>query len=61
MCRHASGLYLIDWNANEFAQFGFDNVSPHDHACLTDELFAGVLGCDEAAYELDTAIEEMET
>ena len=56
-----SSLYLIEWNANEFAQVGFDNISPHDHACLADELFVRVLGCEDAAYELEISIEEMET
>ncbi|MDQ6941376.1 MAG: hypothetical protein M3169_02550 [Candidatus Eremiobacteraeota bacterium] len=54
------GMYLVEWNANEYATFGFENVSPHDHATFVDQLFVRVLGCDDATYELGISSEPLD-
>ena len=55
------GMYLTEWNANEYATFGFENVAPHDHAVFVDQLFVRVLGCDDATYTLEISVEALDT
>ncbi|HEV2740255.1 MAG TPA: hypothetical protein VGU66_16865 [Candidatus Elarobacter sp.] len=55
-----TGMYLVEWNANEYATFGFENVSPRDHAAFVDQIFVRVLGCDDATYELGISMESLE-
>ncbi len=58
--RSPAEMYLVEWAAGEYATFGFDNVSPRDHAFFVDQLFVKVLGCDDASYELRILIEPLE-
>lgn len=59
--RSPQGLYLVEWSAGEFATFGFDHITPGEHAAFVDQLFVKVLGCDDAGYELKTSTERLET
>jgi hypothetical protein len=54
-------IYLVDWAAGEYATFGFDNLSPRDHATFVDQLFVKVLKCDDATYDVSILIEPLET
>lgn len=55
-----SDLYLVEWNANEYATVGFKNIAPKEHAALVDQLFVRVLGCDDAAYEVKISVEQLD-
>ena len=59
--RGPAGLYLVEWAAGEYATFGFDNISPRDHAFFVDQLFVKVLGCDDESYALKASLEVLET
>ena len=59
--RSPSDIYLVEWAAGEYATFGFGDISARDHAFFVDRLFVQVLGCDDANYQLKTAIEPLET
>lgn len=50
-------IYLVEWVANEYATFGFGDISPRDHATFVDQLLVKILGCDETSYELKISIE----
>ena len=54
-------LHLVDWGANEYATFGFDNLPARDHAFFVDQLFVKILGCDDESYEVSASIEPLET
>lgn len=56
-----SDVYLVEWAADEYATFGFGNISVRDHATFVDELFVKILGCDDKIYDLKTVIEVLET
>ena len=56
-----SEMYLVEWEADRFAAFGFGDISPRDHATFVDQLFVKVLGCDDESYELKMSIEPLET
>ncbi len=58
--RSPAEMYLVEWAAGEYATFGFDNVSPGDHAFFVDQLFVKILGCDDASYEVRITIEPLE-
>ena len=59
--RSPSDMYLVEWAAGEYATFGFNNISPRDHAFFVDRLFVKVLGCDDASYKFKALIEPLET
>lgn len=59
--RSPPDTYLVEWAAGEYATFGFGDIPARDHATFVDQLFVKVLGCDEASYEPETAIEALET
>jgi hypothetical protein len=54
-------IYLVEWAAGEYATFGFDNMSPRDHATFVDQLFVKVLHCEDANYEVSSLVEPLET
>jgi hypothetical protein len=58
--RSPPDLYLVEWVAEEYATFGFNDVSARDHASFIDHLFVKILGCDDESYSLTTAIESLE-
>jgi len=59
--RSPSDMYLVEWEAGRFAAFGFDFITPRDHATFVDQLFVKVLGCDDEGYEPKASIEQLET
>ena len=58
--RSPPDLYLVEWVAEEYATFGFNDVSARDHASFIDQLFVKLLGCDDQTYSLKTSIELLE-
>ena len=64
LLRHAGvrsphDLYLVEWVAGEYAAFGFSLIPARDHASFVNELFAKILGCDDAGYRVRTTIESI--
>ena len=58
--RGPADLYIVDWEAGEYATFGFEGVSTRDQAFFVDQLFVKVLGCDDETYQLTAKTESLD-
>ena len=59
--RTPGDIYLVEWVADEYATFGFGDLSPRDHASLLDQVFVKVLGCDDDVYEIRMSLEQLDS
>ena len=57
--RSPPDTYLVEWAPGEYATFGFNDLTPRDHASFIDQLFVKILGCDDETYSLKTTIESL--
>lgn len=51
---------LIGWEANAYATFDTGGIAARDIAFCVDRIFTKVLGCDDATYEPQATMEDLD-